>query len=266
SIRITNPDLAPDDDIATNQEYWALRGHVSSLDKLFAYQVSDETLTAGNQTARVRGAWVTDDFWDVTGAHAIAGRLPTPDERNVAVLSERLYRSTFDGDPNVLGQVVTLDGVDVTVIGVISSASRFQFPVPKPSGGPQPKDIDVLRSFTVSAPNRNFAQLLSIAGRLKPGVDVVRARAELATLPVDRPFSRNASQIAIRVDSTAERLVRSVRPALNVLLASVVFVLLVACANITNLLLARATVRRKEIAVRLAVGAGRTRVLRQFLF
>ncbi|HEX7797751.1 MAG TPA: FtsX-like permease family protein, partial [Vicinamibacterales bacterium] len=103
-------------------------------------------------------------------------------------------------------------------------------------------------------------------GRLTPGVDVGGARAELAALPVDRPFSRNATQIAIRVDSTAERLVRSVRPALNVLLASVVFVLLVACANITNLLLSRATVRRKEIAVRMSVGAGRTRVLRQFLF
>jgi len=265
SIRITNPDLPADDDMATNQEYWALRGHVSSLDKLIAYQVGDQTLTAG-KTARVHGAWVSDDFWDMTGARAIAGRLPTPDERNVAVLSERLYLSMFAGNPNVLGQVVTLDGVEVTVIGVISSAFRFEFPVPVPSGGPQPKDIDVLRSFTVSSPNRNFAQLLSIAGRLKSGVDVVGARAELAALPVDRPFSRNASQIAIRVDATAERLVRSVRPALNVLLASVVFVLMVACANITNLLLARATVRRKEIAVRMSVGAGRTRVLRQFLF
>src|SRR5262249_32963402 len=251
---------------ATNQEYWALHGHVSLLDKLIAYQVSDQTLTAGNQTTRVRGAWVTDDFWNITGVRAIAGRLPLPDERNVAVVSERLYLSTFAGDRNVLGQVVTLDGVEVTVIGVISSASRFQFPVPKPSGGPKPKDIDVLRSFTVPPPNRNFAQLLSIAGRLSPGVDVVRAQAEMAALPVERPFSRNASQIAIRLDSTSERLVRSVRPALNVLLASVVFVLLVACANITNLLLARATVRRKEIAVRVSVGAGRTRVLRQFLF
>jgi putative ABC transport system permease protein len=266
SIRITNPDLAPDDDIATNQEYWALRDHVTSLDRVIAYQVGDQTLTTGNKIARVHGAWVTDDFWDVTGGRAMAGRLPTRDEQNVAVLSERLYLSMFAGDPNVLGQVVTLDGVEATVIGVISSAFRFEFPVPAPSGGPQPKDIDVLRSFTVSAPTRNFAQLLSIAGRLKPAVAVVRARAELASLPVDRPFSRNAAHIAIRVDTTAERLVRSIRPALNVLMASVVFVLLIACANITNLLLARATVRRKEIAVRMSVGAGRTRVLRQFLF
>src|SRR4029453_851013 len=97
-----------------------------------------------------------------------------------------------------------------------------QFPEPE-RPGLQRKDIDVFRSFTVTRPNGNFAQLLSIVGRLKQDVDLPSARAEMTTIRVARPFSRNDTATAIRVDSTAERLVRRARLGLNVLMAAVVF-------------------------------------------
>ena len=268
SLTVTDPGSPTDLDVATNHEYWAWREQASSLDKLVAYTSYDQTLSAGGAATRVRVAAVTDDFWPMSGPRMIAGRLPAPDERNAAVVSEDLYTSTFSGEPGVLGQTVGLDRTQVTIVGVVSRGFHFQLPVPM-RPGMQAKNIDVFRSLTVARPNPTFAALISIAGRLKSGVDIGTARAQLASINVERPFSDRhpgGNLTTLLVEPLAARLVRHSRVALNVLLAAVAFVLLVACANIANLLLARATVRQKEIAVRVSVGAGLARVFRQFLF
>src|SRR5262249_40723298 len=155
-------------DIATNQEYWALHDRLpASLDKLMAYQSYDQTLVDGGSASRVRTTAVTDGFWSITGLRASAGRLPTEGERNVVVLSERLYATSFGSDPTTFGRVITLDRVPVTVVGVVSNTFRFQFPVME-SSTEQPRDIDLFRTYTVSPPSPSFAQLLSIVGRLSP--------------------------------------------------------------------------------------------------
>jgi putative ABC transport system permease protein len=132
--------------------------------------------------------------------------------------------------------------------------------------GMQAKDIDVYRSFIVAPPSSAFAQLLSVVGQLKPGVDITAARADVsAVLRRSTNPGRGETVVTNHLEPLAALLVRGARTSLNVLLAAVMFVLLVACTNIANLLLARATVRQKEMAVRTSVGAGWTRVLRQFL-
>ncbi len=187
----------------------------------------------------------------------------TGDEPNVALLSEPLFERLFSRDPQTIGRVVTLDRTAVTIVGVLPGAFRLQLPMPR-RPGLQDKDVDLVRSFTVPKPNAQFRQLLSLVGRVKPGIDRQAAAAELSAI-----YARGSDSAlrrgSVLVAPLTERMVRHVRRGLNVLLAGVGFVLLVACTNVADLLLARMSARSKEMAVRVSVGAGRGRVLRQLL-
>jgi putative ABC transport system permease protein len=250
----------------------------TSLDRLVAYDIFDDRVTRGDTLVPTRIAMVSDDFWDIAGAQAVVGRLPAPGERAV-MLSHPFFERWFAGDPQIVGSAVTVAGQTVTVVGVLPPGFHVQLPPTASSARLMPKEIDVYRVFVVRPPTARGVQLLFVLARLKPDVFIGTARAELGAIHArverENPGPRDArrsdgfrsipSEEGVRVTSLTEKLVGDARASLLVLFAAVVLVLLVASANIANLLLARSTVRQREVAIRTAVGAGRGRVLRQFL-
>lgn len=262
AIASERPDL-PGQFLANNEEFWHWKEQSASLDALFAYNIYNQTMNAGAEPSRMQVAVVSDDFWKVSEPHLLAGRLPDEGERNVVLLSERLYARTFDSDPRVLGRVVTLDRTPVTVIGILPDRFRLELPIQRRQdfrGG----ETEIFRSFAIEHPNDRFRQLLSVVGRVKPGVTVDQARAELSAVH-ERTRNRQSESRLVMLP-LQEQMVRDVRQALNVLLMGAALLLLAVCTNVADLLLARVTARSKEMAVRVSVGAGRSRVLRQLLF
>ena len=192
------------------------------------------------------------------------GRVFGPDEEGVMVLSWDFFQREFATNPAVVGTVVLVDGRPATIIGVLPKSFRFEFPMWWTPSRTDPIDVYIpLSKFDVE-----HARSVSVVGLTKPGVRIGNAFAEVEVLekqitlhgPRWRPFSSR-----LRAEQLQQKLVGSARSGLLVLLGAGVFVLLIAAANIANLLLARATTRKREIAIRAAVGAGRARVIRQLL-
>lgn len=266
----------------TTQQWEALRARQNVFSGMFAWGPDDFNLSPGGEVRNVSGLWVSGEFFDVLGVGPALGRVFTPadDRRGCglpgAVISHSFWQHEYRGDPSVIGREISVNGKPLAIVGV--SASGF-------SG------IAVGRSFDVALPicgqaavngegnplDRDYVWWLTAMGRLKPGVSEAQALAQLNsfapslfqdTLPKSFKGDRAQQYLDFRLKTlpagTGVSNVRSYYSSpLCLLLGIAGLVLLIACGNLANLMLARATAREKEIAVRLAVGASRGRIIRQ---
>jgi putative ABC transport system permease protein len=250
-------------------EYRELQANLDAFSEVAAWQTSNNANVAGGDAPiRTTSATATAELFDVLGVPPARGRVFTRqeglDQEPVTVISHRLWRNLLGSDPDVVGSQLEVNGVHRTVVGVMP-----------PGFDIADAGVEVWIPHSVpthpESPQARGAHNLNVVGRLAPGVTLERARAELDALlarwdeVAGGEHAPDAENHAVRLVSLHEQMVGEARPMLLLLLGVVGFVLLIACANVGNLLLARAEARQKEVAIRSAMGAGRGRLTRQFL-
>lgn len=252
-------------DVADSPDFSYWREHARSFTGMAAYGPQQAAMVTPKDAEQVSGVLIAGDFWTLTGARPALGRLFGSREQDTVVLAWDLFARQFAADPHVVGRSVSVDGRSVIITGVLPKDFRFQFPMWWQSVDPRPVEA----YFPLPTTDITMGRIVNVVASLKPGVRPARALAELDVLEKRSQESRNPRFIepttGLRVEPLAYKLTGNARPALFVLLAAGAFVLLIAVLNIANMLLARATVRQREIAIRAAVGAGRARVIRQLL-
>jgi len=250
-------------DMVRTSDFVDWREHAQSFSAIAAYSRQQAAIMTPRGATNVTGVVVGGDFWTITGARPALGRLFEPEEQDATVLTWDLFEHEFSGNARIVGQTVMLDGRAATVTGVLPKTFRLQLPLWWIASERQPVEA----YFPLVTSDSERLRGVQVVGALKPGTSTGQALAELQVIEkriLDHPDPTRTGA-NLHVDRLQEQLVGSARPALLVLFAAGVFVLLIAVVNIMNLLLARATARRKEIAIRASVGAGRARVIRQFL-
>ncbi|MBZ4331023.1 ABC transporter permease [Corallococcus sp. AS-1-12] len=247
-------------------EYRDLTTHTKAFASLAAFRPDDMTLTGGDSPRRLRVVAATASFLPTLGVAPVLGRGFTREEETpgldaVVILTDTAWRTLFAKDPEVLGRALRLDGVPRTVVGVL------------PPGGVHPEDMEAVLPFAPTPEqqeeSRRGNRFLSVMARLKPGMTLDAARADLVRMgnarPADLVDQYRRWGWSMSVKSLEEQVVGGVRETLWLLWGAVGFVLLVACSSVANLLLARAVSRGREVSIRAALGAGRLRLVAQFL-
>jgi putative ABC transport system permease protein len=239
---------------------WQNQNHV--FERMAIYRFRSFTLTGGQQAEQVDGSSVSAEFFDTVGVRPFMGRLFSSDEdqpgrSRVVVLSYRFWQEHFGSNRGIVGQDIMLDGTNYLVVGIMPASFRF----------PDFASIWTPMAWTdqekMVRGNHNYL----VVGRLKPGADVQQAQAEMNTISrrLEQQYPADDKGWGASVLPLQADLVSDVRPALLVLLGAVGFILLIACVNVANLSLARIFSRRKEVAIRTALGATSARIMRQVL-